>query len=226
MNDLKSLFTAIQYADTFFPAGTVSFSWGLEGLSQDGLVSDAESVAAFVEGQLRHRWAQGDRNIMVHSLFSASDLETVLALDHLQEAMTIPAEQRIGSTTSGRALLNTHDKLGTRYVHSYREAILEGRGRGHLAVAQGVIAAGSGLDQTTAMLVAGYTYCTGTLGAAVRLGLISAIESQRILSGLGPAIIETTEAPILELNEVGGFSPQNDIAMMRHEVQDARLFSN
>ena len=226
MADLQTLFTALQYADTFFPAGTISFSWGLEGLNQDNLADDTAGVAAFVEGQLRHRWAPGERNMIIHARNVASDLEAVLELDFLQHAMTIPAEQRHGSRTNGRALLNTHDKLGTRFVPAYRSAILEGRGHGHVAVAQGVIAAGSDMDETTAMIVAGYGCCTGILGAAVRLGLITAIDSQKILTGLGSAIIETATQPVLGLDEIGGFSPQNDIAMMRHEVQEARLFSN
>ena len=51
----------LQHGDSFFPSGAVSFSWGLETLAEDGRVATAADVAAFLEGQLRWRWATCDR---------------------------------------------------------------------------------------------------------------------------------------------------------------------
>jgi hypothetical protein len=62
--DSRSLLAALQHADSFFPSGAVSFSWGLEALRADGLVRTANDVALFIAGLLRHRWATGDRPLL------------------------------------------------------------------------------------------------------------------------------------------------------------------
>ena len=59
--DSRGLLATLQHADSFFPSGAVSFSWGLEALRADGLVQSADDVALFAAGQLRHRWATADR---------------------------------------------------------------------------------------------------------------------------------------------------------------------
>jgi len=41
MPDLANLLGALQYADSFFPSGSVSFSWGLETLHSDRMVMSA-----------------------------------------------------------------------------------------------------------------------------------------------------------------------------------------
>ena len=52
MSDVADALAVLQFGDSFFPSGAVSFSWGLEGLSDSGVVTDADAVRAFVIGQL------------------------------------------------------------------------------------------------------------------------------------------------------------------------------
>jgi urease accessory protein len=44
--DSRALLAALQHADSFFPSGTASFSWGLEALRADGLVRTADDGTA------------------------------------------------------------------------------------------------------------------------------------------------------------------------------------
>ena len=55
MSDVADALAVLQFGDSFFPSGAVSFSWGMEGLSDSGVVTDADGVRAFVIGQLRAR---------------------------------------------------------------------------------------------------------------------------------------------------------------------------
>ena len=41
MSDVADALAVLQFGDSFFPSGAVSFSWGLEGLSDSGVVTDA-----------------------------------------------------------------------------------------------------------------------------------------------------------------------------------------
>ena len=65
MSDLRAMLALLQYGDSFFPSGAVSFSWGLEGLASRGAVETEEDVKGFVVGQLDARWAHFDRAIIV-----------------------------------------------------------------------------------------------------------------------------------------------------------------
>ena len=40
MTEFTSLLASLQQSDSFFPSGSMAFSWGLEALQQDGLVTD------------------------------------------------------------------------------------------------------------------------------------------------------------------------------------------
>ena len=45
MPETQSLLGALQFADSFFPSGSIAFSWGLETLRTDGEVVSAQQVA-------------------------------------------------------------------------------------------------------------------------------------------------------------------------------------
>lgn len=224
--DSRSLLTAFQHADSFFPAGAVSFSWGLEALRADGLIRTADDVALFIAGQLRHRWASGDRPVLAAAHAAGDDLEAVSAVDHLQEAMALAAELRVGSRRMGAALLGVHARIETRNAASYHAWVVADRTPGHVAVVQGLVWRGVGLDLEVALAVAAHAFCVGLIGAALRLGLIGHVEGQRFLAALRSVIAELLTAPVPGLDEISTFAPACDVAFMRHETQTGRLFAN
>jgi len=224
--DSRALLAALQHADSFFPSGTVSFSWGLEALRSDGLVRTADDVALFIAALLRHRWATGDRPVLAAAHTAGDDLEAVRALDHLQEAMALAHELRAGSRRMGAALLGVHARLGTRNAASYRAWVLADQAPGHVAVMQGLLWRGIGLDLEIALTIGAHGFCVGLIGAALRLGLIGHVEGQRCLASLHDLIAEALKSPLPNLDEISTFGPACDIAFMRHEVQPGRLFAN
>lgn len=224
MSDPLRLLAALRQADSFFPSGSLAFSWGLETLRHDGLVMEAAEVAWFVRDQLRHRWATFERPALVAAHRAADDLAAVARIDARLEAMSLARESREGSRRAGRALLGVHEKLATPGAAAYHERVRAGRAQGHLAAVQGVVWCGAGLDEDASSAVSAYTLCVGLLGAAVRLGLIGHIESQRSLSRLQDDIVELLAAPPPALDGMGVGTPQAEVAAMRHETQGSRLF--
>src|SRR6188474_1071921 len=89
MPEPQSLLGALQYADSFFPSGSVAFSWGLETLRLDGEVVSAVQVAQFLEAQLVHRWAAFDVPVLVAAMRAHASLDRLADLDDLVEAMTL-----------------------------------------------------------------------------------------------------------------------------------------
>jgi len=219
------LLTALQFGDGQFPGGGFAFSWGLESLAADGLLTRAE-FARFLSGQLRQRWATCDRVIIAHAHAGSGDLPGLLTLDELTEALLTVEPLRTGSRRAGAALLGTHLRLGTPGASALKDAIDRGEAAGHLAVVQGVTLAGVGLDTVAALAVSAYGMAQSFCTAAIRLGLISHLDAQRALSGLRTSLARLLAEPVPALDDIHSFTPLAEIAAMRHTDQTQRLFSN
>jgi len=226
MPETRSLLGALQYADSFFPSGSIAFSWGLETLRADGEVLAAEQVSQFLEGQLVHRWATFDAPMLVAAMRADGRLDRLADLDDLVEAMTLATELREGSRRAGASLLKVHAGLDTPRAAAYREAIAQRRARGHLSVVQGMLWKATGLSEEACRAVSAHTLCTGIVGAALRLGMIGHLDAQKILLHVRSVLVELLHLPTREVEELYTYTPHAEIAAMRHEIQDSRLFAN
>lgn len=226
MTNGRTLLAMLQHGDSFFPSGAVSFSWGIETLGADGKIVKAVDVERFVAHQLRGRWATSDRPVLCTSLMADGDLEQVLSADKLMEANSLAAEQREGSKRMGAALLNIHVRLETSGAKAYQARVRAGEAPGHVAAMQGLLWQALGLDEASAGYMAAHGLSVGLLGAALRLGLIGHVDSQAILGRLHETIEDILRTAPPPLGELHAYAPAADIAMMRHETQESRLFYN
>ena len=221
-----NLLVALQFADSFFPSGSIAFSWGLETLREDGEVVSVEQVAQFLEGQLIHRWASFDAPVLVAAMRADGNFDRLAELDHIVEAMTLAPELREGSRRAGASLLKVHAGLGTPGAAEYRQSIVRRKARGHLPVVQGMLWHATALSEEACRAVSAHTLCTGIVGAALRLGLIGHLDAQKILLQVRPVLAGLLRLPVGLADESYAYTPHAEIAAMRHEVQDSRLFSN
>ena len=226
MPEPHSLLGALQYADSFFPSGSIAFSWGLETLRADGEVVSAGQVAQFLEGQLVQRWATFDAPVLVAAMRADGRFDRLAGLDDLVEAMTLATELREGSRRAGASLLKVHAGLGTPGAAEFRQGIAERKVRGHLPVVQGALWNANGLSEEACRAVSAHTLCTGIVGAALRLGMIGHLDAQKILLQVRPVLVELLRLPAGDAEELYAYTPHSEIAAMRHEVQDSRLFAN
>jgi urease accessory protein len=226
MRNEASLLAALQHADSFFPSGAIAFSWGLEALVADRRVTGAVELEQFLETQLRQRWATVDRPFLVAAHRAGEDFDRIAGLDRLAEAMALPREAREAARRLGQALLGVHERLSTPGAASYRALIKAGKAGGQLPVAQGFLLRAVGLEETTAAAVAGHSLMTMLSSAALRLGVVSHVDSQRAIAAMRPVLAAILDAPAPELERARSFAPATDIAAMRHEIQTTRLFAN
>lgn len=226
MPDLQSLLGALQHADSFFPGGGVAFSGGLETLHADRQVTSAQQLADFVEGQLRHRWATCDASTLVAAHRASGRLDRVAEVDGLFDAMSLAMELREGSRRAGASLLTVHAKLGTIGAAEYRALISEHKAFGHLPAAQGLLWNAIGMTEDHCRAVAAHTLCTGLIGAALRLGMIGHLDAQKVLLRVRPMLADLLRLPVTDVDEMSAYMPATEIAAMRHEVQDSRLFAS
>jgi len=61
---------------------------------------------------------------------------------------------------------------------------------------------------------------------ALRLGVIGHIDSQRMIADLAETAEELALRPAPKLEDAATFTPATDIAAMRHEIAEHRLFAN
>ena len=161
-----------------------------------------------------------------HAAAPAGEAARLLEMDTLAEAATLPAELRSGSVRAGAALLGVHEKLGTPGASQYRALVREEKTFGHLAVAQGLCFAGAGLDLVSAETVSVHALLTGLAGAAIRLGLVGHVDTQNAIAGLHGKIGTLLQTPAPLPEDAWNYTPVADIAVMRHETHDSRLFAN
>ncbi|MBN9508820.1 MAG: urease accessory protein UreF [Alphaproteobacteria bacterium] len=224
MADAAALLLALQFADSAFPAGGFAFSWGLEGLVADGLVTDADDVADVVAQQLTLRWQSMDRVLLVRA-HAANDAATQVAVDRLAEAVTFSAPMRAGSRRAGRALLGVCARLGLPAATAYQALAADDARLGHLAVVQGIVYRAAGMTCPMAELVSGWSLISGFSSAAVRLGVIGHVEALRITTALRAALADLLAAPARPAELPASFTPLADIAVMRNHRRDLRMFA-
>jgi urease accessory protein len=225
MSDFTSLLASFQHSDSFFPSGSMAFSWGLEALLQDGLVKDARSLQVFVEGQALGRWASLDQGI-VCAAWQADSFDAWLDVDALAETVTLPEPMRKGAHRLGRTLADVHARLDSPVAAELRAAIIAGRTPGHLSAVQGRLWRSFGISRDEARAMSAHAACTGAVSSAVRLGIVGHLDAQRILTRLREPLASVLEAPAPAMDDLWSSTFAADIAVMRRHRHEARLFAN
>lgn len=226
MNDAASLLNVLQHGDSFFPSGSVSFSWGLEAMAQSGLLARREDVQSFIVGQLHARWASFDRTIVVSAHRAAADLETVGMIDDLTERFSPVAELREGSRRMGDAMLSVFQRLDSLSANRYRALQSTLRFPGHLPAMQGMLWGEAGLTETAVVALSAHTFCGGLTSAGLRLGCLTHISAQQVLTHVRSVAASLAALPLVPLDAISSHGVEAEIACMRHAAQDSRLFAN
>ena len=226
MSDISARLALLQYGDSFFPSGGVSFSWGLEELVERGVVSNPASFEGFMSGQLRGRWASYERSIIAASHGAHRNALDVTTVDRAVEITTPAAELRAASRRMGAAMLLVFARLGHERAIEYRTMISKGKGYGHLSVVQGMMWAAAGLQLNDAVALSAHTFCTSLVSAGVRLGCITHLDAQKLLATGRIEASSLAESPLVALDAIATHVPETEIAAMQHKLRDQRLFAN
>ncbi len=226
MSGISSQLALLQYGDSFFPSGSVSFSWGLEGLVDRGAVSGRESFEAFIKGQLRARWACYERTVVASAHSARDDLPALARIDDMVEITTAAAELRDASCRMGSAMLLVFSRLGQEPAAKYRSLVSSGAAHGHVSVVQGMLWASAGLPERDAIALSAHMFCTGFLSAGVRLGCITHLDAQKLLAAAREEAALLAASPALPLGAITTHMPEAEIAAMQHAGLEMRLFTN
>lgn len=226
MSDVGATLALLQLGDSFFPSGAASFSWGLETLRADGLLRGAADVEAFVGGQIAQRWSQFDRPAVLAAFRAHGDIERLCAIDREIDAATLSREAREGARRIGIALLKVHDGLGTVGAAAYRDRIAAGEAFGQMAAVHGFVGHATGLDAASTCAMSAYQLGFSIVSAGLRIGLLGHVDAQRILQSQRERIAAIMTADAVAADALHAYAPAAEIAMMRHETGQGRMFAN
>ncbi|MFN8831488.1 MAG: urease accessory protein UreF [Labrys sp. (in: a-proteobacteria)] len=208
-----------------FPTGAFSFSHGLEWAVEAGDVHDRASLEIWLDGLLRHGSGWSDAVLMAaaHRAVTAGDVDGLADLAALALALQPTRERRLETAVQGEAFLKAVEVGWSGAATTMlRQALPHAP---PLAIAVGATTAGAGIEVETAITAALTGFCANLVSASVRLAPIGQSDGLRVLSALEGRIARTaSRAAIAPLSAVGGCAFRSDIASMRHETQETRLF--
>ncbi|EIQ00782.1 urease accessory protein UreF [Opitutaceae bacterium TAV1] len=222
----------LQTTDSFYPTGSYAHSFGLEGLVQEHVVHNRETLREFLLHSVLPTLRQAELPLAAHAWRAldpaAPDWSRIGELCELSSALKTAREARTASENIGQqraelaALLHGHNRpLAREYLdHAARN------GWPHTpAVAAALEARILGAPPDAALSTLFYSTIAGLLAAAMKLLRLGQNGCQTLLAEmLGHTAATVAVALAVPLDGIGWFNPWLDIAAARHETADARLF--
>jgi len=216
----------LQTSDPLFPTGSYAHSFGLEEFIRLTAATDETSLHNFLLDQIIPALTYQELPYLrfAHSYSAANDLSQLITLDHEVNAWKIPAELRSASQRLGGRRLNILVKAApTPLLEALAESVASGLTPGHHLTVSAAQYAAIPLEAALA------TYLYQTLSsycvAALKLLRIGQEACQRVLSSAlesAPAAIARSQS--VQRPDAGVFNPLLEIASMRHQTADERLF--
>ena len=201
-----------------FPVGGFAYSHGLERAVQDGLVTDNDSLAGWLETLVEMGSGWNDAVLFTESWRRAREGGDVAEIADLAEALAGSQERHTETMLQGAAFLKA--------ASAWPNPVL-GRLPGECAycVAVGAVAGGNGIALPDALSAFLQAFFSNLVQAAIRLGLIGQTQAMALLAGFEPLALSTAaRAAGSTLDDLGGCAFISDIMAMKHETQYSRLF--
>jgi urease accessory protein len=218
--------TLLQTNDALFPTGAYAHSFGFEEYARLRGIRNEEGLRDFVEGSVLPALAWQELPYLRFALDAAGDLESLCVVDREISAWKLARELREASTQiGGRRLAALRAMNDQPSYRSFSEAIVAKRAHGHHLAVCALQASGEGFPLPAALAAYLYQTVAGVCSASLKLIRIGQEGCLRVLrAGLDRAPEIIAQSQSVERDEAGFFDPLLEIASMRHEFANERLF--
>ncbi len=201
--------TLSQLLSPSFPVGAFAYSHGLETAVNDGVISDAASLQAWLLNLLDQGGANADA-VLLNAAYGSDD-------------PMIDASARAFATSSER-LMET-DLQGAAFCDTVLVVWGHNLGRLCYPVAVGRLAGLLDLDSELATAMYLQALIGNLTAAAMRLVPLGQVDGQKTQAALKPRCVElAVELGGATLDDLHNTAWLSDIAAMRHETQYSRIF--
>ena len=228
MNIDQSNLTLMQLSDSFFPSRLYTMSNGLETLFDEKCVSSEGDVYNFLEIILEQQLGPADSVALSNAFEFAKDgnLSGILQCDDTLHSMKLVEESRNAACRAGSQMLKCIMQIcPNNLLESFSEKISNNETPGTHAVVAALCSFVMGLKKEQACQMMLYGFCVSVTGAALRLGMIDHIQSQKILHRIKPIIqIILEKHADKKIQNCWQFSPNYDLTQMTHEKKFSKMF--
>jgi len=201
-----------------FPVGSFGYSHGLETAIREGAVSDVRSLTGWIADLLEHGSAWTDA-VLAKAAWTAVTAEDYAALDEiaeLGEALSPSLERRRETMAQGEAFLTA--------VAAWNPPPII---RAPYPVALGAAAGAACLPLGPALTAWLHAFAANLVSVAVRSVPLGQSDALQVIAALEPVILRAaSRAAESTLDDLGSSTINSDIAAMRHETLDGRLFGS
>lgn len=204
--------TLSQWMSPAFPVGAFAYSHGLETAIQDGRINDARQLQNWLVDVLVHGSVRADL-VLMSAAFNASD---VAGIDEVARAFQ-PSKERLRETERmGAAFARTVRDVWELDVPDCLYPVAVGRAAGQKRL---------GFEQVAGLYA--HAFAANLVSAAIRLVPLGQTEGQGVLQALTPHCAELAKATMgATLDDLASSAFMSDIAAMRHEVLEPRVFQS
>jgi urease accessory protein len=219
--EAHALTTLLAWFSPAFPVGAFAFSHGLETATAEGLISGEAGLAHWIEAILTSGGAWTDAVLFAAAYHAAgAQIWTSLTQIAALAKALAPSAERLRETLA----------QGDAFARAVAEGWPTLLPQTLSAVAAYPVVAGAAVAALKAPLSDALTaYLNGFAGnsiaVGIRLGLCGQSAGVRILAALGDVIAQTAQrAAASSLDDLGACAFAADIASMRHETLQPRIF--
>lgn len=216
--ELQALLRLTAWLSPAFPVGSFAYSGGLERAVADGLVKDAGMLRRWLETLTGNGSVWNDAVLLAESHRSHSDAAYLAELAELAAALAGSRERHQETILLGEAFLTA--------AQAWPDDVF-GRLPKMAAypVAIGAVTGAHGIQLDKALAAFLHAYLSQAVSAGIRLGVAGQKDGVAILAGLEEHVMNiAARAARSGLEDLGSATVQADIAGLRHETQQTRLF--
>ena len=206
-----ALLSLVQWLSPAFPVGGYAYSHGLEWAISAGDITSAEDLQRWIGTVLTEGAGRTDAILLAQALRPEADLA---ALSALAQALAASRERLVETLDQGRALGQTIAALTGQPLPEMP-----------YPVALGAAARGLGLPAEPVVALYLHAFASALVQAAVRFVPLGQTEGQAVLAALHPVILQVAAKAVQAgIDQIGSGAFRSDLAAMRHEAMDVRIF--
>jgi urease accessory protein len=210
-----------------FPVGAYTYSHGLEWAIEDGTVTDATGLQAWLGEILRNGAGRTDAIVFCHAwrAAGADECARLTEMADLGVAFQPSKERHLETTAQGRAFLSAVAATWPNQRLTALAAQFPTDRQIPYPVAVAMAAAVHEVPLAAALPAFLTAFIANIVSAGVRAIPIGQTDGQRIVAALAPVVTDVANAAATaSLDDLGGATLRADIASMKHETQYTRLF--
>jgi urease accessory protein len=217
MTDTTGLLRLMSWLSPVFPTGGFAYSAALEQAVKDGAVTDAESLKNWISALLDRGSQWNDAVLFAESWRSAADAAAIAEVAELGRAMAASAERFRETTDQGSAFVDAA-------ANWFETDTLPPRGS-PLCIAVGAACGLQSIPLPDGLAAYLHAFVTNQLQAAIRLSLVGQRGAAALLADLEPVVADiANRAAGTTRDDLGSCTILADIAAMKHETMEPRLF--